>query len=250
MADYYTKVSLAIALRSEEERQWWEQAIADKLALFAEQEEKEMDEDADEYVYPWGLETRVDADSVEIWGDEYPDIDQLTDLLAAFTLAFDVPPIGVEIAYDCSKARFDAYGGSALVIYKNRVASMHTSGWIAQEIKAITHHEEAWLRQRDLEQARIRAAQKLTKEQRAQLEELKRTRPVRCPKCGSLEVELTFTWIETRDANGPQTDSVPLYKMEQVKESFVPARCMICEWTGEEDDLLPFHLVYEKGEVE
>lgn len=134
MADYYTKCSVEIPCTKEQfnwlkaELNTWEQ-----LRGFWE------NEPYDEGDYRAARECLHFSENEGLWVTDndgwVPGL--LYDILQAFVREFKTSPIFIQLAYDCSKPRLDAYGGCAVMITADEIRAKGTDVLIAEWRKEI-----------------------------------------------------------------------------------------------------------------
>lgn len=71
--------------------------------------------------------------SLWFYSNESGDTEQLTRFLEFIMNKHDLPPVGFEISFSCSKPRIDAFGGAALWITKKAIYSIFTRDWILEK---------------------------------------------------------------------------------------------------------------------
>jgi hypothetical protein len=133
MADYFTNVSMELALPSKEAVDYaieLAQAMADidtegtKAEIVPAGWEDTEDEN-------WNFDIEKESDS-SIWiHSDNGCIDEIIKLIQHLMQKYGLTePVTFEWSYDCSKARTDAYGGGAAYITATEVRTFNTSQWL------------------------------------------------------------------------------------------------------------------------
>ncbi len=134
MADYYTNVSMELALPSKEAVDYaidlaqamddCARAITPKTDVPEGWQENIEDEN-------WTFDIKKEGDR-SIWiHSECGCIDEIIKLIQHLMQKFDMTePVSFEWSNDCSKPRVDAYGGGAAYITATEVRTFNTSQWL------------------------------------------------------------------------------------------------------------------------
>jgi hypothetical protein len=142
VADYYTKVSIAVGDVTEEERAWFDQATQETgLMVRAEAEDCEIsdfseEERAEDNSIYLGCDFVSQDNGRTLWinGEESPELDAIAGLLQTYLEKFHPDRyIEMQYSFDASKPRLDAYGGGAAFITAKGTKWMLTSGWLEQQ---------------------------------------------------------------------------------------------------------------------
>lgn len=136
MADYFTRLSVAIALPDEQA-----QAYALRVAGQAAEAGREQvmpdgfPADLADAIEGWDFET--EADRVEgrpgLWfHSDYGGVDSLCLFIQHLLKRFSLQErVTFEWSHDCSKPRLDAYGGGAAIITADEIKAFSTWQWLA-----------------------------------------------------------------------------------------------------------------------
>ena len=134
MADYYTNVSMELALPSAEAVQYAVE-LAQAMADCANGDKPETDIpkgwEKDTEDENWNFDIKKEGDRSICIHSECGCIDEIIKLIRHLMQKFDMTePVSFEWSNDCSKPRTDAYGGGAAYITATEARTFSTSQWL------------------------------------------------------------------------------------------------------------------------
>ena len=143
MADYFTKLSIAVDLPEPAAR--WAIALADRLDRLAEDDElpssgdAALDRAASEIAAGEPMGTGCDwlYDQGRLWvsTDESAEPASITAVLQRTLQRFELPEaITLQWSWDCSKPRADAFGGGAAIVTAGAIETFSTAEWLDQQL--------------------------------------------------------------------------------------------------------------------